>query len=144
MSLVSFRKLQICDVVAVVKILNATLAIPHLEVNPVWRDSEQFLFKHLLTFFINLTSFINVLKDDISISWSTREHYATGIRATRIKTAPVHASAKWNLENVLPMLERLVVTLAFCFRFRVELFFELWDQKNFCSELSLSMIIFPD
>ena len=85
--------------------------------------------------------FINVLKDDISISWSTREHYATGIRATRIKTAPVHASAKWNLENVLPMLERLVVTLAFCFRFRVELFFELWDQKNFCSELSLSMII---
>ena len=54
--------------------------------------------------------FINVLKDDISISWSTREHYATGIRATRIKTAPVHASAKWNLENVLPVLERLAVT----------------------------------
>lgn len=60
--------------------------------------------------------FINVLKDDISIvkelpnefSWSTREYYATAIRATRIKTAPVHASANWYLENVLPVLQRLV------------------------------------
>lgn len=61
--------------------------------------------------------FINVLKDDISIvkelpdefSWSTREYYATAIRATRIKTAPVHASANWYLDNVLPVLQRLVV-----------------------------------
>lgn len=61
--------------------------------------------------------FINVLKDDISIvqelpaefSWSTREYYATAIRATRVKTAPVHASAKWYLENVLPVLQRLVL-----------------------------------
>lgn len=60
--------------------------------------------------------FINVLKDDISIvkelpaefSWSTREYYATAIRATRVKTAPVHASANWYLENVLPVLQRLV------------------------------------
>lgn len=62
--------------------------------------------------------FINVLKDDISIvkelpnefSWSTREYYATAIRATRIKTAPVHASANWYLDNVLPVLQRLVVS----------------------------------
>ena len=61
--------------------------------------------------------FINVLKDDISIvkelpaefSWSTREYYATAIRATRVKTAPVHASAKWYLDNVLPVLQRLVL-----------------------------------
>lgn len=38
-------------------------------------------------------------------SWSTREYYGTGIRATRIKTAPVHATANWYLENVLPVLE---------------------------------------
>nr|KJB18177.1 hypothetical protein B456_003G038000 [Gossypium raimondii] len=57
--------------------------------------------------------FINVLKDDISIvkelpddfSWSTREYYATAIRPTRIKRAPVHASANWYLENVLPVLQ---------------------------------------
>lgn len=61
--------------------------------------------------------FISALNDEISIvkelpskySWSTREYYATGIRDTRIKTAPVHASANWYLENVLPMLERYVV-----------------------------------
>lgn len=60
--------------------------------------------------------FIDVLKDDISIVkelpseffWSTREYYSTAIRETRIKTAPVHASANWYLENVLPVLERLV------------------------------------
>lgn len=61
--------------------------------------------------------FIDVLKDDISIvkdlpedfSWSTREYYAIAIRATRVKTAPVHASANWYLENVSPILERLVL-----------------------------------
>lgn len=60
--------------------------------------------------------FINTLKADVSIvkvlpkefSWSTREYYGTGIRATRIKTAPVHASASWYLENVSPILQRFV------------------------------------
>lgn len=59
--------------------------------------------------------FIDVLHNDLTIvrelpgelSWSTREYYATGIRATRIKTAPLHASAEWYLENVLPVLQRL-------------------------------------
>lgn len=60
--------------------------------------------------------FINFLKDEVSIvrelpkefSWSTREYYALGIRPTRVKTAPVHASANWYLENVLPVLQRFV------------------------------------
>lgn len=60
--------------------------------------------------------FIKVLKDDIPVvkdlpedfSWSTREYYSTAIRATRIKTAPLRASANWYLENVSPILERLV------------------------------------
>lgn len=64
----------------------------------------------------DLDHFINSLSDEISIvrelpveySWSTREYYGTGIRETRIKTAPVHASADWYLENVLPVLQRLV------------------------------------
>ncbi len=101
------QRMGICDAVAVAKILNATLVIPHLEVNPVWRDSSSFMD------IFDVDHFINVLKDDISMvkelpddfSWSTREYYATAIRATRIKTAPAHASAKWYLENVLPVLE---------------------------------------
>ncbi|VAI32878.1 unnamed protein product [Triticum turgidum subsp. durum] len=97
----------ICDAVAVAKILNATLVIPHLEVNPVWKDSSSFgdIF--------NVDHFINTLKGEVSIvrtppkeySWSTREFYGTGIRATRIKTAPVHASADWYIENVSPILQ---------------------------------------
>ncbi|GFP90693.1 uncharacterized protein at1g04910 [Phtheirospermum japonicum] len=97
----------ICDAVAVAKILNATLIIPHLEVNPVWQDSSTFMD------IFDVDHFINVLKDDISIVkelpneyyWSTREYYATAIRATRVKTAPVHASAHWYLENVIPVLQ---------------------------------------
>lgn len=67
--------------------------------------------------------FINALKEDISVvkelpnefSWSTREYYGSAIRATRIKTAPVHASANWYRENVLPVLQRLVYTIFKCF-----------------------------
>ncbi|KAI3672590.1 hypothetical protein L6452_38685 [Arctium lappa] len=100
------QRMGICDAVAVAKLLNATLVIPHLDVNPVWQDSSSF------TDIFDVDHFIEVLQDEVSIvkelpskfAWSTREYYATGIRATRIKTAPVHASAKWYLENVLPML----------------------------------------
>ncbi|XP_057961707.1 O-fucosyltransferase 31 [Malania oleifera] len=101
------QRMGICDAVAVAKILNATLVIPHLEVNPVWQDSSSFMD------IFDVDHFINVLEDDITIarelppefSWSTREYYATAIRATRIKTSPVHASANWYLENVLPVLQ---------------------------------------
>ncbi|KAH9611965.1 hypothetical protein KSS87_009427 [Heliosperma pusillum] len=92
----------------VAKILNATLVIPLLEVNPVWQDSSSF------EEFFDVDHFIDVLKDDISIvkelpyefSWSTREFYASTIRETRVKTAPVHASDQWYTDNVLPILQR--------------------------------------
>lgn len=101
------QRMGICDAVAVAKILNATLVIPHLEVNPVWQDSSSFEEIY------DVDRFINVLKDEISIvralpdeyAWSTREYYAVAIRATRIKTAPVHSSANWYLENVIPVLQ---------------------------------------
>lgn len=65
----------------------------------------------------NVDHFIEVLKDDIEIvkdlpgefSWSTREYYAAGIRETRVKSAPVHASANWYLDNVLPILQRSAI-----------------------------------
>ncbi|KAL9268272.1 O-fucosyltransferase 31-like protein [Drosera capensis] len=102
------QRMGICDAVAVAKILNATLVIPHLEVNPVWQDSSSFVE------IFDVDHFIHKIKDEVSVvkelpidySWSSREYYATGIRATRIKTAPVHASADWYLESVLPVLLR--------------------------------------
>lgn len=36
------QRMGICDAVAVAKILNATLVIPHFEVNLVWQDSRYF------------------------------------------------------------------------------------------------------
>ncbi|CAN6720502.1 unnamed protein product [Malus baccata var. baccata] len=52
-------------------------------------------------------TFVSIVKALPSeFSWSTREYYATGIRITRIKTAPIHASSDWYLENVLPILQR--------------------------------------
>ncbi|KAH9611966.1 hypothetical protein KSS87_009428, partial [Heliosperma pusillum] len=102
------QRMGICDAIAVAKILNATLVIPLLEVNPVWQDSSSF------EEIFDVDHFIDVLKDDISIvkelpyefSWSTREFYATAIRETRVKTAPVHASNQWYTDNVLPILHR--------------------------------------
>ncbi|KAJ8440070.1 hypothetical protein Cgig2_025269 [Carnegiea gigantea] len=102
------QRMGVCDAVAVAKILNATLVVPHLEVNPVWQDSSSFAE------IFDVDHFINSLRNEVSIikelpaeySWSTREYYGTGIRETRIKTAPVHASVDWYLENVLPMLQR--------------------------------------
>lgn len=101
------QRMGICDAVAVAKILNATLVIPYLEVNPVWQDTSSF------TDIFDVNHFVNVLKDDISIvselpdeyAWSTREYYASAIRSTRVKNAPLHASANWYLENVSPVLD---------------------------------------
>ncbi|KAL9273816.1 O-fucosyltransferase 39-like protein, partial [Drosera capensis] len=103
------QRMGICDAVAVAKSLNATLVIPYLEVNPVWKDSSSF------EDIFDVDHFIEALKDDVTIvrdlpyeySWSTREFYATAIRETRVKTAPVHASANWYKFNVLPILHRL-------------------------------------
>ncbi|XP_057501306.1 O-fucosyltransferase 39-like [Actinidia eriantha] len=103
----------ICDAVAVAKILNATLVIPHLEENPVWKDSSSFMD------IFDVDHFVDVLKNDISIvkelpselTWSTRKYYSTAMRATRIKTAPVHASAYWYLVNVLPVLQSCLLLL---------------------------------
>ncbi|XP_078445166.1 O-fucosyltransferase 31-like [Wolffia australiana] len=101
------QRMGICDAVAVTKILNATLVIPYLEENSVWKDSSPF------EDIFDVDHFIESLKDDIPIvrelpkefSWSTRNYYAVAIRATRVKTAPLHASMYWYLENVLPILQ---------------------------------------
>ncbi|KAG2248699.1 hypothetical protein Bca52824_088327 [Brassica carinata] len=83
--------LQICDAVAVAKILNVTLVIPRLEVNPVWQDSSSFAD------IFDVDHFITVLKDEVRIvrelptqyAWSTRDYYAT----------------EWYVENVLPVIQ---------------------------------------
>ncbi|KAG9129709.1 hypothetical protein Leryth_015414 [Lithospermum erythrorhizon] len=101
------QRMGICDAVAVAKILNATLVVPLLEVNPVWKDTSSFEDIFDVDYFINALKFnIKIVRElPQEFSWSTREYYATGIRATRVKSAPVRASAFWYLENVLPVMQ---------------------------------------
>ncbi|KHN11061.1 DUF246 domain-containing protein, partial [Glycine soja] len=54
--------------IVVAKILNATLVIPYLELNPVWRDSSSFMD------IFDVDHFIDVLKNDISIVRVRLEH----------------------------------------------------------------------
>ncbi|KMZ65027.1 Peptide-O-fucosyltransferase [Zostera marina] len=92
------QRMGICDAVAVAIILNATLF-------------STFGYSTFADIF-DVDRFIDVLKDDVSIvrelppeySWSTREYYSVAIRATRVKTAPLRASAHWYLKNVVPVL----------------------------------------
>lgn len=104
------QRMGICDAVAVAKILNATLIVPLLEVNPVWKDSSSF------EDIFDVEHFIDALKFDVKIvrelpqefSWSNREYYATGIRATRVKSAPVRASALcYGIVAIAPFSHRL-------------------------------------
>ncbi|KAI9112861.1 hypothetical protein K1719_016178 [Acacia pycnantha] len=76
-------------------------------------EVPSFSFLLLLYEIFDVDHFVNAVQDYIAIvkelpsdySWSTREYYVTGIRDTRIKTAPVHATADWYIENVLPVLK---------------------------------------
>ncbi|KAM3359534.1 hypothetical protein P3S68_019245 [Capsicum galapagoense] len=123
--------------VVVLKILNATPVIPQLEVNPVCQDSSSF------EDIFDVDHLINVLKDDISIvkelpdefSWSTREYYGAAIRPTRIKTAPVHASANWYLERTSHLYCRVMELLPFSHRLTFDnmpkYFQHLWCKVNF-------------
>ncbi|KAG0615845.1 hypothetical protein M758_5G071200 [Ceratodon purpureus] len=101
------QRMGICDAVVVAKILNATLLLPHFDVNPVWKDSSSFAD------IFDVEHFLDTLKLDVEIvtelprefEWSTREYYATGYRATRVKNAPVQASPEWYITNVLPLMQ---------------------------------------
>ncbi|KAJ6288280.1 hypothetical protein OIU76_024296 [Salix suchowensis] len=138
------QRMGICDAVAVAKILNATLVIPHFEVNPVWQDSSSFMD------IFDVDHFINVLKDDISIvkelpddfSWSTREYYAIAIRATRIKMAPVHASANWYLENVSPVLQSYGIAAVSPFSHRLSFDNLPMDIQRLRSKVNFQALVF--
>ncbi|KAA8514814.1 hypothetical protein F0562_017993 [Nyssa sinensis] len=75
--------LKICDAVAVAKILNATLVILHLEVNPVWQDSSSF------TEIFDVDHIINVQSDEVSIATSV-DHTTASPRQAICRSRIIH------------------------------------------------------
>ncbi|GJZ03732.1 hypothetical protein Tco_0537007, partial [Tanacetum coccineum] len=100
------------------KILNATLMLSYLEVNPIWQDTNSF------TDILNMDHFMNRLEDNIytirelpdEYAWSAQEIYVSALRSAQVKNAPFRASAGWCLENVAPGFEsyRIVVLIWLC------------------------------
>ncbi|GBG67936.1 hypothetical protein CBR_g1055 [Chara braunii] len=101
------QRIGICNAVAVARILNATLLLPEFDVNPVWQDTSTFADIFDVGYFIDqLENEVRVETQlPVGLSWSTREYYSSAFRENRVKNAPMRASAKWYLENVLPLLQ---------------------------------------
>ncbi len=89
------------------------------DILPLDREGSEWLLCSSFADIFDVVHFLQSVSHDVlmitelphGFEWATREYYATGIRATRIKNAPVQASPEWYIENVLPIMKRLAVAL---------------------------------
>lgn len=98
------QRIAICNAVAVAKIMNATLILPVLKQDQIWKDQTK--FKDIF----DVDHFIDYLKDDVRIvrdipKWFTdKSELFTSIRRT-VKNIPKYASAQFYIDNVLPRIK---------------------------------------
>ncbi|XP_010682284.3 protein PECTIC ARABINOGALACTAN SYNTHESIS-RELATED [Beta vulgaris subsp. vulgaris] len=98
------QRIAICNAVGVAKILNATLILPVLKQDQIWKDQTKF------EDIFDVDHFIDYLKDDVPIirdipEWFTdKSELFTSIRRT-VKNIPKYASAQFYIDNVLPRIK---------------------------------------
>ncbi|KAK8322463.1 hypothetical protein V6Z12_A12G168400 [Gossypium hirsutum] len=105
------QRIAICNAVAVAKIMNATLILPVLKQDQIWKDQTKF------EDIFDVDHFINYLKDDVRIvrdipEWFTdKSELFTSIRRT-VKNIPKYAPAQFYIDNVLPRIkEKKIMSL---------------------------------
>ncbi|GFY91458.1 O-fucosyltransferase family protein [Actinidia rufa] len=98
------QRIAICNAVAVAKIMNATLILPVLKQDQIWKDQTKF------EDIFDVDHFIDYLKDDVRIvrdipDWFTdKSELFTSIRRT-VKNIPKYAPAQFYIDNVLPRVK---------------------------------------
>ncbi|XP_057948800.1 protein PECTIC ARABINOGALACTAN SYNTHESIS-RELATED isoform X1 [Malania oleifera] len=98
------QRIAICNAVAVAKIMNATLILPLLKQDQIWKDQTKF------EDIFDVDHFIDYLKGDVRIvrdipEWfSDKSELFTSIRRT-VKNIPKYAPAQFYIDNVLPRIK---------------------------------------
>lgn len=98
------QRIAICNAVAVAKIMNATLILPVLKQDQIWKDQTKF------EDIFDVDHFIDYLKDDVRIvrdipEWFTdKAELFSSIRRT-VKNIPKYAPAQFYIDNVLPRVK---------------------------------------
>ncbi|XP_058191966.1 protein PECTIC ARABINOGALACTAN SYNTHESIS-RELATED [Rhododendron vialii] len=98
------QRIAICNAVAVAKIMNATLIMPVLKQDQIWKDQTKF------EDIFDVDHFIDYLKDDVRIVRDIPEWFIdkselfTSIRRT-VKNIPKYAPAQFYIDNVLPRIK---------------------------------------
>lgn len=105
------QRIAICNAVAVAKIMNATLILPVLKQDQIWKDQTKF------EDIFDVDHFIDYLKEDVRIvrdipEWFTdKSELFTSIRRT-VKNIPKYAPAQFYIDNVLPRVkEKRIMSL---------------------------------
>ncbi|PWZ21285.1 Uncharacterized protein Zm00014a_040108 [Zea mays] len=98
------QRIAISNAVAIAKIMNATLILPVLKQDQIWKDQTKF------EDIFDVDHFINYLKEDVRIvrdipDWFTeKDELFTSIKRT-VKNVPKYASAQFYIDNVFPRIK---------------------------------------